>query len=205
MTILVAICGVDGSGKSTLCRSLADRFTSPRAAHIAKERRTSVDLLSRYGFETSDPRRNWISGPFAQSIAIATVFDFMYHYDQVILPAIETYDFIICDRYKLCYQAYMQAVGAEWPAERYFTCVRPADLLIYLDLPASAAVARYAERGGAGEDENMDVIERFGNSYIELLATYNESPVARIDATQTPKAVYEATIAAIEGHAHKDA
>lgn len=201
MTVVVAICGVDGAGKSTLRQALADRLALPRVAFIAKDRRTSVELLEQYGFHKPDSRRNWINGPFAQCAAIATVFDFMYHYDQVIVPAMASHDYVICDRYKLCYQAYLAAVGAEWPAHRFFGGVRPADLIIYLDLPAVRAAERYARRGGAGEDENPEVIARFGECYRALLADYPESQVVCIDATRPPQDVQAMALAAIERHA----
>lgn len=201
MTQLIAICGVDGAGKSTLLRALAEQLALPDSAYVAKERRTSVELLSLYGFDESDRRRNWISGTFAQCAAIATVFDFMYHYDQVILPAVAEYDYVICDRYKQCYEAYLAAVGAEWPARSFFQRVRPADLILHLDLPAASAVARYDERGGAGEDENEEVIARFGECYRRLFNDYAESPVVQIDATQSKQAVYRTAATAIGKYA----
>lgn len=198
MTRLIAICGVDGSGKSTLCRALSQLNAPPEAVYLAKSYRNSTELVARYGFDSSDPRRNWAGGTFAQCAAIATTFDFLYHYDQVILPALAMHQHVVCDRYKQCYEAYCAAVDVQWPLQSLFGRVRHADLVLYLDLPPDAAAARYAERGGASEDENLETIKRFSASYRRLFARYTDCPVVRIDATLPPHDVQHVALGAIE-------
>ena len=201
MSRLIAICGVDGAGKSTLLANFEQRASLTNAGFVRKERRCSVELVERFGTAGPQARRSWSQGAFAECVAIATVFDFSYHYDQVIEPALASHDYVICDRYMHCYQAYLEAVGSKWPAEHFFEKMKRADLVIHLDLPAETAFERCVNRGGAGEDEDEAVLDKFGNAYRTILTRCDQSPVVRIDATLPPEEVFARALSAVEAYA----
>jgi len=196
MTRVIAICGIDGAGKSTLFRRLQESGSFP-GEYISKSDRTSVELLTRFGPQAGSPLRNWFQGSFARVAAIAATFDFLRHFELRVQPRIDRAKALICDRYSVCYGAYASAVTEDWRGIEMLERIRPADLVIYLDLPAELAALRYIERGGAGEDESVAVMKRFRVGYEHVLR-HVSSKVVRIDASLARDIVYEQALKAME-------
>lgn len=190
--------GLDGAGKSTQCRLLADR-------------------LRRHGFavtECADPggtvvgdvlrdvllhRRHGMSLPCEALLFMASRAQLTA---EVIRPALDRGEAVVADRYLLANVVYQGHAGGLDPAElwnigRLATQGLEPDLTFVLDLPLEQARAR---RAGPG-----DRVEKRDNAYHARVragfqAEARERPerVRIVDASRPAEAVHEAIWQAVE-------
>jgi thymidylate kinase len=81
------------------------------------------------------------------------------------------YDYIIAERYTVCYLAYAKALSDEsyW-VEKICGTVREPDYILHLDIDPEIAVERIMKtRGKAGYKEKREVMEKARNEYNNLL------------------------------------
>lgn len=189
-TRLIALCGIDGAGKSTLSRRLRERRALEDAAFVRKELHDTTNAVRLYHRRTYGDARDWITGPYAYSMGLAAAFDFLRHYDEVIRPLLGTRRHVVSDRYSICYQAYLLSTAYPLPVDDMFDKIVPPDLVVYVDVPVSVAVERQAARGGASEDEAPEVMERFEEAYRKLLP-HLDCPVLELDNDRALEESYD--------------
>lgn len=166
---LIAFCGIDGAGKSSLVRTLAEEGAIEGAVYLHKERKTTTNAVVEYGLSDETGWHDWSHGPFAENVAAATAIDFLHHYEREIAPRLADGQLLVCDRYVLCYEAFLRAVGSRFRLGGIFERLHPPDLLIYVDASIETVVRRYEGRGGASEDEQPEAIRRFREAYLEII------------------------------------
>lgn len=192
--------GGEGAGKSTQTRLLAERLRA--AGH------TVVETREPGGTECGEKIRDFILsgsartyGPMGEAVLFSAARD--YHVQEVIAPALERGDWVLCDRFSDSTAAYQGAAGGVKPAliralERIAVGNTTPALTILLDLPVEAGLKRAAERNGAGE-EQVDRFEGMEHRFHEtlrdcFLAIAAQTPERSvvIDAQQAESAVAEA-------------
>ena len=189
--MLVTLEGIDGSGKTTLCKQLQSEF--PDAVF------TREPTNSWYG----DAVRKSISADNADSLAELFLYtaDHADHLASVIEPALEEGKLVISDRYadsRYAYQAATLSDQLSSPLEYIKTIHEPftrvPDLTIYLDLPPEVAVQRSDQ---ANKFEQTQFLQSVYDNYQQVI---NKDPdrFAVIDATQSPESVLSESINAIE-------
>ncbi|TQQ81092.1 dTMP kinase [Halonotius terrestris] len=190
--MLVTLEGLDGSGKTTVWESL--RETYPDAVF------------------TREPTESWYGDAVYRSIdaddadPLAELFlytaDHADHLSRVVRPALADGDLVVSDRYSDSRYAYQGATLADSDIDdplAYIQSVhepftRQPDLTIYLDINPETA----AERSGkTNKFEQSDYLQRVRENYERLIDADPER-FARIDATQSPAAVFEAVEARID-------
>ena len=189
---LVALEGLDGSGKTTQAARLA-------AALRARGREV---VLTR---EPTD-------GPFGRRIrALAKNGDLLTaeqerelftedrreHVARVIEPALAADRWVLTDRYFLSTVAYQGARGLDWReilrnSEAEFPV---PDVVLLFELPAAEGLARARARGGAPDprfeqDEYLTQVER-------IFAAIDRPYLARVDASGSAEAVTARALAAL--------
>jgi thymidylate kinase len=194
---LVAFCGIDGAGKSTLVQLLASRQELD-ACVLKKEDKHACELVARHHARQHHDARDWETGPFAAAVALATAIDFLSHYTAAIVPALARQSLVIVDRYTPCYEAYLESTGYPYDAALVFAGVRPADLVVYVETPVELALARCQARGSAGEDETAGVQRRFAAAYERVLARAPCS-VVRVRNDGSIEDAYAQALAAVRG------
>jgi thymidylate kinase len=127
---LIAFCGIDGAGKSSLIRRLADEEAIAGAVYLRNRRRTTMNVVIEYGPCDEEGRRDWAQGPFAENVAAAAAIDFLHHYDREIAPRLAGGNLLVCDRYALCCEAFLRAAGSRFRLGGAFERLRRPDLLI---------------------------------------------------------------------------
>ncbi|QLD90691.1 dTMP kinase [Natronomonas salina] len=191
--MLITLEGIDGSGKTTACEALRD-------------------ALPEETVFTREPTESWYGEAVNRSIAdddadpMAELFlytaDHADHLSRVIRPSLDNGRVVISDRYSDSRYAYQGATLAD-RLERPMAYVkgvhepftRKPDATLYFDVPPEVG----AERAGAtNKFETADYLERVAENY-ERLIDADPTRFVRIDATQSPEAVVEATERVVAG------
>lgn len=189
---LIAFCGIDGAGKSSLVRRLADEKAIAGAVYLHKERKTTTNAVIEYGESDESGWHDWSQGPFAENVAAATSIDFLHHYEREIAPRLAQGKLLVCDRYVLCYDAFLRAVGSRFRLGGIFERLHRADLLVYVDASVETVVKRYEARGGASEDEHPEAIRRFRESYLAIIGERPSDDTFVLSNEGTFEQAYEA-------------
>lgn len=191
--MLIALEGVDGAGTSTQCTLLA-RALEQRGLSVHTTREPSdnpVGKLIRQALPADATRR--FDEP---TMALLFAADRLDHLAHEIAPALERGAYVITDRYllsSLVYQA--ELLGEGWVSE-INARARHADLTLLLDVDASVARSRRAQRGGAAERYDDDALqERLVARYRTLSARIPRC--VRIDGSASPKDVTSAILSHI--------
>lgn len=189
--LLIVIEGIDGTGKSTQARMLAEAM---------RDLGESV-LLDR---EPSD-------GPYGRQLRASMTAgrldpqdelelfhkDRRQHVEDVILPALERGEHVVLDRYYFSTMAYQGARGfnvMELRAENESFAPVP-DLLLILDLNVELALERIGSRGDeANEFEKAEALQFCRDVFLSV----DNEPYARvIDSSESLESIHSAILTAV--------
>jgi dTMP kinase len=188
--------GIDGSGKSTQLRLLADdlRFRGFNVVKTQEPGGTPLGRRLREAFLDTDEN----VAPMAELLCYAA--DRAQHVEFLIKPALEEGKIVISDRYADATAAY-QGAGRGFSESVIKQVIKLAtgglkpDLTLFFDLPVSIGLQRMNKRNDMGElknrldKENSDFYERVREAYLSIIA--KEAKRFRvIDATQSVENVH---------------
>jgi dTMP kinase len=193
--------GIDGAGKSTHVEALAQRLRDRGA--------TVVCTREPGGTPLAEQLRDAILHATMDALTeVLLVFAARRdHLQQVIVPALERGDTVICDRFTDATFAYQGAgrglSGTVLKAlEQWVQGALQPDLTLWFDLPAELAAQRRARARSADRFEQQDV-----EFFVRVRAGYQaraiESPgrFARIDAALEREAVARQIVGVLESRA----
>ncbi len=156
---LIAIEGIDGSGKSTQAKLLADKLSAletfePGASQVGQMIRSIV--LSRV-----DDGAGRLSD---RTEALLMVADRAQHVLEVIEPALRSGRWVVTDRFSgstIAYQGFGRGLDVEFLRELsiWSSLGLEVDLNILIDVPVETALERRARRGTQVTGEHIDRIE----------------------------------------------
>jgi dTMP kinase len=195
---LITIEGIDGAGKSTLARSLAE---------VLAARREPVELIREPGgVEISERIRALLIDPqlpiSPRSEALLYAAARAQLVEQLLEPRLAAGALLILDRFvdsSLAYQGAGRGLGIDQISllNRFATGPLEPDRTLLLDLPAAVGRARK-------HDEEPDRLEREGSEFFETIAQAyrdlaREQPqrIRTIDAQASPEEVLEAALEAL--------
>ena len=177
--------GVDGSGKTTQARLLAEQLRA--------EGREVVETREPGGTAAGEQMRELILGgealaPWAEAALFAAARAQLV--DEVIRPALERGADLVCDRYidsSLAYQGLARGLGVDRVLEfnLYATGGLLPDRTFLLVVPLEEATRR---RGGASdriEREGSDFAAEVDSAYRELAAMFAQRIIV-VDGTRPP-------------------
>ena len=184
--------GLDGSGKSTLIRALANELKSKNIPFVQTREPGGTPLGERVRKFLIQKDKEIVPTPWTEL--------FLYeacrrqHVDQVIRPALKEGKWVLCDRYWASTYAF-QAGGRELDKEKVQQAnmwateeVQP-DLWVFLNLTLKQAQERCEERTAFHpldrfEMEDVDFHKRVLQGYLELSKNDQYGPWLIIDANQ---------------------
>jgi dTMP kinase len=188
---LIAVEGLDGSGKSTQLH-LVNRWLEGLGRRVFFSEWNSSDLVKD---ATSKAKKRQLLSPTTFSLIHAT--DFADRYERQILPMLKAGFIVLCDRY--VYTAYardrVRGVDAGWLRRLYGYAVEP-DLTLYFRLPLEVALGRILHgrprlkwfEAGMDLDLSQDIYESFrifqGRIMDEYDAMVEEFAFTVVDATK---------------------
>ncbi len=191
---LVAVEGIDGSGKTTIAQRLSDRLRAEQTLVFETREPTDTYVGTAVREALKDPEKD----PVSEALLFAA--DHAGHV-ATIRDALRDGAVVVSDRYSISWRVYQSITledafqdasvdAASWlegivePFE-----VHP-DLVLLLDLPAEHAVERLSGRVGAVEKfEDEAFLKRVRGRYLELSQTRGYE---RVDASGPMEEVFEA-------------
>jgi len=178
--LLVAIEGIDGSGKTTLTAALADNLAR-RGIRMARSREPGDGPAGRLLRSLS---RDGDRHPMM--LALLSAAD---RYDQQAQLAAQESALVISDRYYLSGLAYHAADGIDQLRyQRLNAGIRRPDLYLFLDLDPAVAAARLGDRA-QDRWERGSIAARVPECYqaaLHLAETAENAKIARLDAAAAP-------------------
>lgn len=185
--------GIDGSGKTTQATWLTGALENA-GRRVVKTHEPGGTPLGRQVREmlltAAAPRT-----PEAEALLFAA--DRAQHVAEVIRPALERGDVVVCDRFADSTRAY-QGGGRRIPSDFVETVIDLAtyglepDLTFLLDLPVTEARRRLAQRGRAPDGfdaETRDFYERVRATFLAL-AHARPARIHVLDAAQPPDVIH---------------
>ena len=200
--------GIEGSGKSTAQALLAEYLQSNGYAVLCTREPGGCSLGRKLRALLLDTRNDNLRHKAELFLFLA---DRAQHVSEIIRPALDEGQIVLCDRYidsTVAYQGHGRgmdtdqltavndlAAGGLWP-----------HLTLLLDLPISVGLMRAGKRNqsdgtaiteGRFESESQEFHRRVRQGYVELAAEYPER-FAIIDATLPPDEVLLQCVSAVE-------
>ena len=162
---LIAIEGIDKSGKTTLAHLLAEELSSKGLRVIVTYEPWHPKITEVINEATS-------KGVDGEVETLLFAADRLLHVRRLILPALESGEWVITDRYVYSSIAYQTARGADrqWVEEVNKYAVEP-DVTILLDMDPELSLRRKGGNRLQGL-ERTEYLERIRRVYLELAKEY---------------------------------
>lgn len=179
---LIAIEGIDGTGKTTQAHFVQEALTERKLPVI----RTKEPTTGQWGQVLRDSA---LTGRLSIEEEVETfIKDRREHVDEKIMPALREGMVVIVDRYYFSTAAYQGARGLD-PEElirRNEEFAPEPDLLVLLDLPVEEGLERIRTRGDrANHFEQTNTLKRAREIFLSIRKPY----LLKIDARQEPEAI----------------
>lgn len=190
--ILIAIEGIDGSGKTTLAQNISSLLEQqgfntlltkePGDSELGKEIRELVCT------------QNVPISPRAQYLLFAA--DRAQHFTDRIIPALADKAIIICDRLcdsSLAYQGYGNGIDIEMikSINTWSMHTIVPDLTIFVRVPVEIALERCNNRGALSTYEKKDFLYKVAHGFEEMYK--NRDNVIIVDGTQEQNSIITQT------------
>ncbi len=188
--------GIDGSGKSTQAAMLAD---------FLEDRGFPVVLTKEPGdwSEGKELRRILLHGDIRHDLTELYLFmaDRCEHVAQVILPALDRGDWVICDRYldsTLAYQCFGRGIDLLRVESLFSWSDFPLpDKTILISLPLEIAKGRMQSRGsGDRMEKNEGLLAAVERGFVELSERYPR--IAMVNGVGSPEDVFYNVLGELE-------
>lgn len=194
---LVAVCGMDGSGKTTLIKGLTAHLVDQGHRVVSTIQPTpgarEAPLFQRYLYHPNE--RHLVD--YRALICLLTS-DRLQHIHEVVLPGLQDGSVVVTDRYLFTALAQMRARG--YRDERWFVEIsrhfpRP-DLAVFCDPGFEVSQRRVAARSGWQESYIENEHDR--RLYQEFQAVIDEEGLVRVDTDNTPEVTLARVVKLLE-------
>lgn len=189
---LIAVEGIDGSGKTSLCQSLYKKLQPLLPVVMTKEPGGSELGLVIREFLQNQPIR---IDPKAEFLLFAA--DRAQHFSNIIIPALTEKKLVLSDRLadsSLAYQGYGRQLGTDiiplinqWVMQN----IKP-DLTIYVKVEVQTAIERLnTHRKNLSTFEKAEFLTKVVAGFEEIFANRND--VLIVDGNQAPEIILAQT------------
>ncbi len=161
---LIVFEGIDGAGKTTVSRRIAERLVSSGYRAIY----TYEPYESPFAKALMRIKESSIHSPLIDALGMTC--DRAYHVETVVKPAIERGEIVVMDRYYHSTIAYQGAMGIDIEWLRVINSVFPKpDLAIYLDIEPEEGLRRSGPAARWGFYEKKGLLEAARRIYLDLV------------------------------------
>ena len=182
----IVVEGIDGAGKTTLCKKLESFFLSQNIEVIFTREPSDLKvgkLLREYLKRKELP---------AAIDALLFAADRVEHVHSVINPNKNQVKLVLSDRYKYSSLAYQSSQGLEFNWIRSINQFAPdPDLVLFLNIPPALALQRIQAND---KFEKLSFLEKVQANYLKALP----NNTIFIDATRTEEEVFQESLAHVQ-------
>lgn len=194
MSKFVVLEGMDGSGKSTQAKLLADKLREAGGSVCLTAEPSAEPIGKLIRERIANSELNWME------MSLLFAADRMEHLRKVVRPAIEAGQVVVCDRYWLstfiyqttefwkhlskggveAHEKFMYA--REWITELHIHCERP-DVNIVIDVPFDVAIDRLGTRIVRDSFETVENLRRVHEMYGRAALFLGDQKVVHVDGS----------------------
>jgi dTMP kinase len=191
---LIAVCGIDGAGKTTQIARIAS-YLGERFPDVVTTRQPT-DLYRQDPIVRAALNLDVTPESVAEELALFSAFDRIRHVREEIIPVLQRGGAVISDRYVYSAFAYFLARGIsdiEWLKQINRAAPVP-DVTLYIDVDPEQAIRRILQRDGSSrkrEEIDLDRMNRVRSAFVEQ-PWGKRAEYYRIDGTGTAGQVWEA-------------
>ncbi|MDD4796318.1 MAG: dTMP kinase [Eubacteriales bacterium] len=186
--------GTDGAGKTTQMQRLAQRLQAQCRAVLLSREPGGCPIAEQIRTVLLDPQ-NMAMSPVTEALLYAAARS--QHVYEVIRPALQRGDIVLCDRFldsSLAYQAYGRGLGEDLVRrinEPALDGLQP-DLTFYLALGAASSLRRSEKRSAPDRLElaGLDLQQKVSLAY-GMLAQRESDRIVVVDAAQSIERIHE--------------
>ncbi|AJY73322.1 dTMP kinase [Paenibacillus beijingensis] len=168
--LLIAVCGLDGAGKTTQISLLNDWF-------LIKGKKILLTKQPTDYYRNDTRVREYLDHgicPNMKAIALLSAADRTWHMAKEIEPALHNGVHVISDRYIYSSYAFFRTRGLDYDyLDNIYGTLKKPDLTIFLDLEPEITLKRVMERDGNEnmkyEEKDTKVFEQVRSSFLEVL------------------------------------
>lgn len=168
--MLIAICGIDGSGKTTQIKRLEKKLIQNHNTYLTKQPtawyRQDERLRSLLNQEIEETEL------LLRELALFAASDRLRHIQQEIIPKLNQGYYVLSDRYVFSTYTYFLARGINdinWLKEINKFALKPA-MTFYIDVPAEIALERVIARDGQStkrEETNLERMKKVRSYFLQ--------------------------------------
>lgn len=192
--LFIVVEGIDGSGKSSLSRRIADFFRK-RGRNVVESREPTDEPFGRKIREAASQGK--LDGVDELRLFVS---DRRQHCEEVIKPTLRAGKVMVLDRYfysNIAYQGARKQVSLDLIWQLNDFAPRP-DIVLILDLPVEKAMERIGIRGeGETEFEKSTMLAMVRAIYLREILPLEPKAVL-VDADRDAEAVYQDAIRLIK-------
>lgn len=199
--LFITLEGGEGAGKSTLSKRLSDDLTSA-GRNVVATREPGAGRIGRAIRSIVLDEDNIDLYPRVEALLFAA--DRAQHVAELIRPALDRGDTVICDRYidsSVAYQGYARDLGPEGIANlsAWGTQGLLPHLTILIDVSPQVGLSRKMEQQEVNRMEGLDISfhETVRQAFLDLAAR-NPERIVVIDGDRDLDEVYTDVLAAVE-------
>jgi dTMP kinase len=177
--------GGEGSGKTTVISSLVEKLNQTHSVLVTREPGGSFVAEAIRNLVLDIKNIDMSSRAEALLYAASRA----QHLDDVLIPAFQNYDIVLCDRYldsSYAYQGYARQLGFEYISNinAYALDYMP-DITFYIDVDPEIGISRIQHRIELDrlDQEHIDFHKRVREGYIKVSETFPKR-IVRIDGHQ---------------------
>jgi dTMP kinase len=165
--MLIALCGIDGAGKTSQAEMLYNYFNENNKKVTCCKQHTdeyyASSKLNNFLYHENRTNESVVEMAYIASM------DRLKQYQNVILPKLYVYDVVIVDRYVFSTYAYYIARGMEISDLLKMNSKLPfPDITFYLDVTSEEAQKRMAGRKKLTQEEmNINFLRKVRDNYIK--------------------------------------
>ncbi len=173
---LIAVEGIDGSGKSTLIKNVA-RLLENKQVSVVQTREPGGSWIGKHVRPLLQNQPQPIT-PVAEYLLFAA--DRAQHMHDIILPALQEGKLVLCDRMgdsSVAYQGYGRQLGPEIIEQinAWAMANRKPDITIYVDLDLDTALSRiHSNRDTITAFEKREFLQRVLDAYRAMYKNRND-------------------------------
>lgn len=175
----VAVCGIDGAGKTVLVEKL---FTYYQTLGV-------ITNTAKVNFYCKAACKQAELEDIKSIVRIGMAFDFVNYYRNYKTDC----QLVLCDRFDVCYKVLNRVDALDEKLinqiDKLYSIIADADLYLYLDLPLNIATKRLDARGDRVDNESDSILKLMQQYYKSELC--KKKRVAVIDASQSAEVVFE--------------